>query len=83
MVAEGIRRERRRGRAVVTNNVKDFRPLASERIANGSGHAGLILLPATHSRSRNAVGRLAEAIEAVMRNHPAGISSAEHWIAPG
>jgi len=69
----------REERALVTNNVKDFRPLAAERIADGRGHAGLILLPATRSRSRNAVGRLAEVIEAVMRNHPDGISNAEHW----
>src|SRR4029077_6004450 len=68
-------------RAVVTNNIKDFRPLAVERIADGRDHAGLILLPATRSRSRNAVGALADAIEAVMRAHPEGISSAEHWIA--
>lgn len=73
----------REQRAVVTNNVKDFRPLAAGRIADGCDHAGLILLPATRSRSRNAAGRLAEAIEAVMANHPAGISNAEHWIAPG
>jgi hypothetical protein len=73
----------REQRAVVTNNVKDFRPLAAGRIADGRDHAGLILLPATRSRSRsrNAAGRLAKAIEAVMRDHPAGVSSAEHWIA--
>lgn len=73
----------REERAVVTNNIKDFRPLAAERIADGRTHAGLILLPAGRSRSRDAVGRLAEAIEAVMRDHPDGISNAEHWIAPG
>lgn len=72
----------REERAVVTNNVKDFRPLAAERIADGRGHAGLILLPATRSRSRDAIGALADAIEAVMRAHPEGIPSAEHWIAP-
>jgi hypothetical protein len=73
---------RREGRAVVTNNIKDFRPLAAERVADGRGHAGLILLPATRSRSREATGVLADAIEAVMRARPDGISSAEHWVAP-
>ncbi len=72
----------REGRAVVTNNVKDFRPLAAERIADGRNHGGLILLPATRSRSRDAAGTLADAIEAVMRAHPQGIGSGEHWIAP-
>jgi len=70
----------REKRAVVTNNVKDFRPLAAERIADGRDHAGLILLPAT--RSRDAIGALADAIEAVMRAHPDDIPGAEHWIAP-
>jgi hypothetical protein len=72
----------REGRAVVTNNIKDFRPLAAERIADGRGHAGLILLPARRSRRHDAIGTLADAIEAVMRAHPGGISGAEHWIAP-
>jgi predicted nuclease of predicted toxin-antitoxin system len=72
----------REGRAVVSNNIKDFRPLAAERVSDGRGHAGLILLPAGRSRSREATGTLADAIEAVMRAHPDGIPSAEHWIAP-
>ena len=33
------------GRAVVTNNIKDFRPLAAERLAQGRVHAGLIVPP--------------------------------------
>ena len=72
----------REQRAVMTNNVKDFRPLAAERIANGRGHAGLILHPASRGRSRDATGTLADAIEAVMRAHPDGIPDAEHWIGP-
>jgi Domain of unknown function (DUF5615) len=72
----------REQRAVVTNNIKDFRPIAAERIAGGHGHAGLILLPASHSRSRDATGVLADAIDALMRAHPDGIPDGEHWIAP-
>ncbi len=79
---EVIETASREERAVVTNNVKDFRPLAAERIANGRGHAGLILHPATRGRSRDATGMLADAIEAVMRANPKGIPDAEHWIAP-
>lgn len=70
----------REGRAVVTNNIKDFRPIAAERIASGRGHPGLVLMPA--SRSRGATGALADAIAALMRAHPEGIADAEHWIAP-
>lgn len=72
----------REGRAVVSNNIEDFRPLAAERTTDGRGHAGLILLPARRSRSRDATGAIADAIEAVLRAHPDGIPSAEHWIAP-
>jgi Domain of unknown function (DUF5615) len=73
---------RREDRAVVTNNIKDFRPLAADRLADGRGHAGLILLPARRSRTRGATGTLADAIETVMRAHPDGILDTEHWIAP-
>lgn len=72
----------RDGRAVVTNNVKDFRPIAADRIASGRGHPGLILLPPRRSRSRDATGVLADAIAALMEAHPNGIADAEHWIAP-
>jgi hypothetical protein len=69
-------------RAIVTNDIKDFRPIAAQRLADGRGHAGLILLPAARSRSRDATGMLADAIETVMRAHPDGIADAEHWLAP-
>jgi predicted nuclease of predicted toxin-antitoxin system len=35
----------REGRALATNNIKDFRPLAAEWLARGRTHPGLILLP--------------------------------------
>jgi Domain of unknown function (DUF5615) len=69
-------------RAVVTANVKDFRPIAAERLGDGRGHAGLILVPANRSLSRDATGSVADGIELVMRAHPLGISGAEHWISP-
>lgn len=69
-------------RAVVTNNVKDFRPLAAERLARGHAHSGLILLPSSRSRTRAAVAALTDAIESVLRDHPDGLSSSERWIGP-
>jgi len=42
-------------RALVTNNVKDFRPLASEWLAQGRLHGGLILLPSSRTRTRSAI----------------------------
>jgi len=70
----------REGRAVVTNNIKDFRPIAAERLAEGRGHAGLILVQASRGRRRADTGRLADAIETVMREHPDGIAGSERWL---
>ena len=72
----------REGRAVVTNNVKEFRPLAAEWLAQGRVHAGLILLPSTRTRSRHAIASVAAAIENVLRDHPDGLSGSERWIGP-
>jgi predicted nuclease of predicted toxin-antitoxin system len=70
----------REGRAVVTNNIKDFRPLAAEWLAQGKLHAGLILLPSRRTRSRNAIAAVAAAIETVLRDHPDGLNGRECWI---
>jgi predicted nuclease of predicted toxin-antitoxin system len=70
------------GRAVVTNNIKDFRPLAAEWLAHGKVHAGLILLPSTRTRTRNAIAAVAGAIENLLRDHPEGLSGSERWIGP-
>jgi uncharacterized protein with PIN domain len=69
-------------RAVITNNVKDFRPLAAERLAQGRTHAGLILLPSKRTRSRAVVATLAGAIDTVLHDHPDGMAGSERWIGP-
>jgi len=69
-------------RAVITNNVKDFRPLAAERLAQGRTHAGLILLPSKRTRTRAAVASLAGAIEKVLYDHPDGFAGGERWTGP-
>jgi hypothetical protein len=72
----------REGRAVVTNNVKDFRPFAAERLTDGRGHAGVIFVPGKRRRTQADTGGLADAIEAVMRSHPGGIAGSECWLDP-
>lgn len=69
-------------RAVVTNNIKDFRSIAAERLTDGRGHAGLILVPSSRGRRREHTGALANAIEALMRAHPDGMLDTEHWVPP-
>lgn len=68
------------GRAVVTNNIKNFRPLAAEWLAMGRPHPGLILLPSARTRTRAAVHALAAAVQAVLSANPEGIAGSEHWI---
>jgi predicted nuclease of predicted toxin-antitoxin system len=70
------------GRAVVTNNIKDFRPLAAEWLAQGRVHVGLILLPSTRTRRRQALASVAAAIASVLRDHPDGLNGSERWIGP-
>lgn len=69
-------------RAVITNNIKDFRPLAAQRLARGQNHGGLILLPSKRTRNRAAVEGLADAIETVLKAEPDGLESSERWIGP-
>jgi predicted nuclease of predicted toxin-antitoxin system len=72
----------REGRAVITNNIKDFRPLAAEWLAQGRVHAGLILLPSKRTRTRDSIAAVADAIESILRDHPDGLSGSERWIGP-
>jgi hypothetical protein len=67
-------------RAVVTNNIKDFRPLAAEWLAQGRVHAGLILLPSTRTRTRASITALADRISTVLRDNPDGLNGSERWI---
>jgi predicted nuclease of predicted toxin-antitoxin system len=69
-------------RAVITNNIKDFRPIAAQWLVQGRVHAGLILLPSSRTRTRAANAVLAERIAGVLRDNPDGLASSERWIGP-
>ena len=69
-------------RAVITNNIKDFRPLAAQWLAQGRIHAGLILLPSSRTRTRDSITMLADRITIVMADNPDGLASSERWIGP-
>jgi predicted nuclease of predicted toxin-antitoxin system len=61
----------RERRAVVTNNVRDFRLLHAELVAAaGDGHAGMMFVPANVPRTRAATGRLVAALEAKLAEYP-------------
>lgn len=70
-------------RAVVTNNLRDFRPLHHEAITpGGRGHYGMIFIPGSYSRTRAGIGKIVAALEAVLTAHPGDddLSDGEIWL---
>lgn len=70
----------REQRVLVTNNVKDFRKLAAQRIASGAGHSGLILIARSVPRTRAAVKHLAGAVEERVQQYSGGLTDTETWV---
>jgi Domain of unknown function (DUF5615) len=73
----------REQRAIVTTNLRDFRPLHAELITpGGAGHAGLVFVPTTYRRTRADVGRLVSALEAKLAEYPGeqDLANGETWL---
>jgi hypothetical protein len=69
-------------RAVVTNNVSDFRPLHAEAVMpGGSGHFGMIFMSGAYRRTKSDIGRIIAALEAKITQYPGdeGLANAEEW----
>lgn len=67
-IVEIARTERR---AIVTNNLRDYRPLHSEAITpGGEGHFGMIFIPSNYRRTRADIGRIIAALEAKLTQYP-------------
>jgi predicted nuclease of predicted toxin-antitoxin system len=59
-------------RALLTNNVRDFVPIATRWGGEGRSHHGLLLVSdRTLRRSRNTIGAYVRAIHRLLREHPA------------
>jgi Domain of unknown function (DUF5615) len=70
-------------RAVVTENVVDFVPIAEEADRRGRAHHGLVLIdPAKFPRGqRRTVGRLVKELGRLMTDFPGDdATSARHWL---
>jgi hypothetical protein len=70
-------------RGVVTNNLRDFRPLHHEAIApGGAGHFGMIFMPGSYRRTRADTGRIIAALEAILAQHPGenDLANGEAWL---
>ena len=70
-------------RAVVTNNLRDFRPLHHEAITpGGPGHYGMIFIPGTYRRTRADTGKILTALEALLAKYvgEADLANGEAWL---
>ena len=74
---------RSQGRAVVTNNLVDFRPLHHEAIApGGPGHFGMVFMPGNYRRTKADTGRIVKALETKLAEFPGddALASGETWL---
>ena len=70
-------------RAVVTNNIRDFRPLHAEAVPpGGPGHYGVIFMPGTYRRTTSEIGRIIAALEEKLGQYPGeeDLVNAEEWL---
>ena len=70
-------------RAVVTNNLRDFRPLHHEAVLpGGSGHFGMIFIPGGYCRTKADTGRIIAALEAILARYPGDedLANGEAWL---
>jgi hypothetical protein len=70
-------------RAVVTNNLRDFRPLHHEAITpGGAGHFGMIFMPGSYRRTRADMGRIITVLETILAQYPgqADLANGEAWL---
>ena len=70
-------------RAIVTNNLRDYRPLHNEAIVpGGDGHFGMIFTSRTNRRTKADIGRIIAALEAILAQHPGenDLTNGEAWL---
>ncbi len=60
------------GRAVVTNNIRDFRPLHAGSLSAAGSHHGIGLVPSSKFTLRlDALGPIVTALDRLLSEHPA------------
>ena len=70
-------------RAIVTNNLRDYRPLHSEAVTpGGRGHFGMIFVPGSYRRTKADTGRIIAALEAKLAQYPGetDLANGEAWL---
>ena len=70
-------------RTIVTNNVRDFRPLHVEAVLpGGPGHYGMIFVSGNYRRTKSDIGRIVAALEVKLTQYPGdeALANAEEWL---
>jgi hypothetical protein len=70
-------------RAVVTDNLRDYRPLHNDAIIpGGPGDYGMIFIPGTYRRTKNDTGRIIAALEAKLNRYTGedDLANGEDWL---
>jgi hypothetical protein len=70
-------------RAVVTANLRDFRPRAAAAVLpGGPGHHGMVFVPTGYRRTKADTGRLVAALAALLEAHPGDddLHGQEVWL---
>jgi predicted nuclease of predicted toxin-antitoxin system len=76
-------RARSERRAVVSNNVRDFRLLhAAAILPGGPGHFGIVFMSSNYRRTRADTGRVVAVLEAKLTEYPVDtdVANAEVWL---
>ena len=70
-------------RAIVTNNVRDYRPLHVEAVTpGGQGHFGMIFMSGNYRRTKSDIGRIIADLEVKLTQYPGDedLANAEEWL---
>jgi predicted nuclease of predicted toxin-antitoxin system len=74
-------------RAIVTQDLGDFRPLLAASLRSGVKTYGLVCVPARVSLSRQAIGQVVESLAHLLRQHPGDGDLIDHggetWLPAG
>jgi len=65
-------------RAIVTQDLGDFRPLLTETMRAGGKTYGLICVPARFPLSRSAIGRAVRALDELLKRYPGDEDLLDH-----
>ena len=70
-------------RAIVTNNLRDYRPLHADAITpGGPGHVGMVFMPGSYRRTKADTGRIISALGAKLTEYPGDedLANGECWL---